>query len=201
MNTFKDETEAVGSGSPRPHEIQIVAADTIVKTTSTALPKMTVNELFQAFTNIPGLPHPDNVYVFESPVILSEVFRALSQSHTQAGVHYIRIRILAAISNASLTELELNGGTDGPHIKPLVDAWRQAFQDLPKAHSLVSVQFDMECEGQTIQLREIVRLLQHISTIVWVRGRDAVRCKVIGCDKFRAQWLEESLVTAKGDPE
>jgi hypothetical protein len=37
------------------------------------------------------------------------------------------MRLLQPLATATLTELTLNGGTDGPDIAPLIEAWREAF--------------------------------------------------------------------------
>lgn len=101
--------------------------------------------------------------------------------------------ILALVSNSHLTPEEQNGGIDGPNLAPLVEAWRAAFRAVPKGHQIQEIHFDMSC-GQAIELRQIVRLLQHVSTLVNMKTERRVRCGVGGSGEERRVWLEGSLV-------
>ncbi|OCL05892.1 hypothetical protein AOQ84DRAFT_272989, partial [Glonium stellatum] len=137
------------------------------------------------------------IYIFKEPAALAHLLDACSQSGSNPliAIRHIRLCILAPLSDVSLTELELNGGVDGPNVSSLVESWRSVFRQMPAENSIRSVQFDMSCAEQPIELREIVRLLQHISTLMNLKSQQAIRCSVTGCKKEEKRvWLEKSLV-------
>ena len=142
---------------------------------------MTIAEALQIEGSDSSYQHLDDYqYVFESPAPLNNLIRSNPQLSPFTVIRHIRLGVLQPLVGVPLTELELNGGIDGPNIQPLVMAWRNAFQELHAQHNLHSIQFDMSCTGEEIQLREIVRLLQHISTPASVKGEGPLCCSVVG---------------------
>lgn len=108
----------------------------------------------------------------------------------------LHIKILAPISpDDKLTPEEKNGGIDGPVMSSLVQAWRDAFRCIPAQHHIECVTFDMKCK-QPCELRHIVRLLQEVSTGMYMKtkgntGRELV-FDVMGCERQR-RWLLANL--------
>ena len=94
-----------------------------------------------------------------------------------------------------MTPLEENGGIEGPNISPLVENWRSACRSIPNGHRIEEVIFDMSC-GQQVEIRHIVRLLQHISTTLMIKGSGLFRCQVQRCNAEKKAWLEASVVSA-----
>lgn len=115
-------------------------------------------------------------------------------------IQILRIGILAPISPGDLTPTELNGGVDGPAMSSLIQEWRQAFRSIPDVHSIERVQFDMRCREKH-EPRHIVRLLQEISTVMYMKARRnlgrELGFEVLGCDERKTQWLEASLPGGK----
>jgi hypothetical protein len=52
----------------------------------------------------------------------------------------------------------------------LLHVWREAFCALPELHSIQRVQFDLSC-WEPLELRHIVRFLQEISTVMYMKAR------------------------------
>lgn len=191
-------TQAAIPRNPCLQEIEIIAADCFE--TSHSGTALTVNDFVAAGSNSPRCQHPDNyIYVFKEPAALGHLLDACSQPESSpfASIRHIRVYILSPLSTLSLTELELNGGIDGPNISSLVASWREIFRKIPANNAIQTIEFDMSCPGQSIELREIVRLLQHISTVVNLRSQQTktIRCSVRECgSEEKRVWLEKSLV-------
>lgn len=117
-----------------------------------------------------------------------------------AAIQMLRIKLLDSISPGDLAPTELNGGVDGPTMSVLLQAWREAFRSLPELHSIQRVQFDLSCR-EPLELRHIVRFLQEISTVMYMKSRRnmwrEMSFGVTGCDTGKKEWLEASLPGAK----
>jgi hypothetical protein len=156
---------------------------------------LTVDEVLQTSASDPRYQQPDKYqYVFEDPTTLRECLQSRSSIVT-----HIPLCILRPLTTATLTELELNGGIHGPNLGPLVKAWRKAIQMMPAQHNIRSIYFDMVCPNQAIALRKIVSLLQHISTLALLKGKDTLQCDVGGCEDTSAAWLRGSLAGSTAD--
>lgn len=126
-------------------------------------------------------------------------------------IHNIRIGILASITPETvLTELESNGGIEdysgcyAPTMSALVKAWRDAFREIIDAHPFEMVTFDMHCQ-QDIELSEIVRPLQQISTVIYLKRKrynashegegqkTKLQFRAIGCSARKRIRLQRSL--------
>jgi len=111
----------------------------------------------------------------------------------------LRLGILAPITpEVELTLSELAGMIDGPFMAPLVQSWREAFRSIPDKHNIELVQFDMHCDGDRHRPSQIVRLLQQVSSVLWLKakkilGRE-IELEVVGCANVaQTQWLQASL--------
>lgn len=115
-------------------------------------------------------------------------------------VESLTVHIMSPLNHCELTELEKNGHEKGPNLTPLVQAWREAFRQIPKNHQLHQIIFDMSCE-QEIQIRELSRLVQLISTVVSMKAKNGhvVSCVTVGLDDERKKWLEGSIVGSEKD--
>jgi hypothetical protein len=160
-----------------------------------ALSSVTQDTVSQTISDV-QLQQPDNyLYVFTVPNDLLSIFDKYEiGSDLRTAVRHIRLCILTALSSASLTPTELNGGINGPSLAPHVDAWRSAFRHLPVGHGIRSIDFDMSCPGQAIEVRHIGRLLQHISTLANIKSSEKVQCSVSGCGDEARQKLKAFLV-------
>lgn len=184
------------SSSNTLQEIEIIAANCLETPRSGTV--LTVNDFVTTDSNSPRRQYPDDyLYVFKEPAILGHLLDACSQLESTPldSARHIRVYIISPLSTQSLTEFELNGGIDGPNASPLVASWREVFRKIPADNGIKTIEFDMSCPGQSIELREIVRLLQHISTVVNLRSRQKIRCSVRECgSEEKRKWLENSLV-------
>ncbi|KAI9041918.1 uncharacterized protein KD926_006255 [Aspergillus affinis] len=139
-------------------------------------------------------------FVFVHPDHLSSIFRN-AKTHEQIVIHMRRLRlvILHAISTAKLTDTEVEGGVDGPNISPLVEKWWVACRAIPRGHAIEHVIFDMSFPN-TMAKREIVRLLQGLSTTFSLKSNGNFECCVEG-EAERKDYLESSLVGFKKSAE
>ncbi|KAI9035651.1 uncharacterized protein KD926_003162 [Aspergillus affinis] len=140
---------------------------------------------------------PEYTFVFIHPDHLESVFHN-AKTHEQIACHMRRLRLvlLNPVASASLTSVEENGGTEGPNIAPLFDKWWTASRAIPRGHGIKDLIFDVSCP-QEIQRREIVRVLQGLSTTLAIKSDGHFECCVEGCDEERKEWLEKSLVNRK----
>ncbi|GIZ46015.1 hypothetical protein CKM354_000915800 [Cercospora kikuchii] len=119
-----------------------------------------------------------------------------------ASMAILEVGILAPITlEDELTLEELNGGIDGPVLSSLTKSWREAFRSLPEKHAIQCVRFNMRCQ-QTHEPRYIVRLLQEVSTGMYMKAKRAMGRKLVfeatGCkNDAKKRWLEASLPGAK----
>ncbi|PLB48709.1 hypothetical protein P170DRAFT_475056 [Aspergillus steynii IBT 23096] len=139
---------------------------------------------------------PQSTFVFTDPDNLGSIFRN-AETHEQIANHMRRLRlvILNSIADAALTHTEEEGGVDGPHISPLIDKWWVACRAIPRGHAIEHVIFDLSFPRQ-IAKREIVRLLQGMSTTMSMKSSGKFECYTEG-DLERKAWLEKSLVGLK----
>ncbi|CAK1360475.1 hypothetical protein CB0940_06523 [Cercospora beticola] len=119
-----------------------------------------------------------------------------------ASIAILEVGILAPITlEDELTPEELNGGTDGPVLSSLIKSWREAFRSLPEKHAIQRVRFNMRCQ-QNHEPRHIVRLLQEVSTGMYMKAKRAMGRQLVfeatGCeDDAKKRWLEASLPAVK----
>ncbi|KAK1144159.1 hypothetical protein N8T08_005822 [Aspergillus melleus] len=156
------------------------------ETPITAIPPETVE-------NLPS----ECTFVFVHPDHLESVFHN-AKNHEQIAKHMRRLRLilLNPVANISLTDTEQNGGSKGPNISPLFGKWWVASRAIPRGHQIEHLIFDVS-SPQNIQRREIVRVLQGLSTTLALKSDDHFQCSVEGCDQERKEWLEKSLVDRK----
>lgn len=140
---------------------------------------------------------PDHyIYIFNAPSHLAHLLTISESLNPLLKIRHIRLGIFWPIFNLPLTKTELNGGIDGPdtpNVRPLVEAWRHAFQNLPDSHLLRSIDFDMQFPGNEEGIRHIGKLLQHISTLVWLKRRDLVRFHASGCSAKKQDFLAKNF--------
>lgn len=115
-----------------------------------------------------------------------------------ASIAALRVGILAPLSSqVELTPEELNGSIEGPVMSNLVQSWREAFRTIPDTHVLQRVEFDMRCP-QRVEPRHIVRLLQEVSTVLYIKAKRQSRemqFRTVGCEEYKGkkEWLEGSF--------
>lgn len=115
-----------------------------------------------------------------------------------ASIAALRVGILAPLSpEVEMTPEELNGGIEDAVMSNLVQSWREAFRTIPDTHALQRVEFDMRCP-QRVEPRHIVRLLQEVSTVLYIKAKRQNRemdFEAVGCEEYRGKkkWLEGSL--------
>ncbi|PPJ55282.1 hypothetical protein CBER1_04270 [Cercospora berteroae] len=115
-----------------------------------------------------------------------------------ASIAILKVGILAPITvEDELTPEELNGGIDGPVLSSLIKSWREAFRSLPEKHAIQRVRFNMRCQ-QNHEPRHIVRLLQEVSTGMYMKAKRATSRQLVfeatGCeDEAKERWREASL--------
>lgn len=179
--------------NPYLQEIEIIAYCFETPHPGTAL---TVNDFVAADSNSPRYQHPDNyLYVFKKPAALSHLLDAQPESSPLTSIRHILIYILFPLFTLSLTELELNDCIDDLNISSLIVFWSEIFRKILESNAIQIIEFDISCSGQSIKLREIVRLLQHISTVINLRSQQTIRCSVRECgSEEKSVWLEKSLV-------
>lgn len=138
----------------------------------------------------------EHTFVFVHPDHLGSIFRN-AETHELIARHMRRLRLvmLDAIKTARLTDTEAEGGVEGPNITPLVDKWWVACRAIPRGHAIEHVIFDLSFPSQMVK-REIVRLLQGLSTTLSLKSNGTFEC-CVGGETERKEWLEKNLVGCK----
>lgn len=121
-------------------------------------------------------------------------------------IRRLHVCIMAPIpAEPPLDAEEMNGGIRGDTISALVKGWQEAFRMIPAVHQIEEMVFDMRCE-QRPELRHIMKLLQQVSTVLWLKAqknresrRIGLRCRVVGCGDEKRKWLEAALPGEKAE--
>ena len=141
--------------------------------------------------------YESSTFVFLRPLALSRFLNRIDLSgrdQHQPQLRSIRLVLLDALATLNLTGEEQHGDTEGPHVAPLFKAWMDSFRILPS--SLRTVQVDLTHSFQ-MRTTGVARLVQHLSTTLWLRTGKRVRFYILGCstDEGKA-FVESSTVGA-----
>lgn len=108
-----------------------------------------------------------------------------------ASIKVIRLMLLHPLESIRLTDEEQHGSY-GPNITPLFAAWRTAFKLIPPTIELIKVDIS---HSFTLETRMLGRLVQHLSTSVYLRSGKKARFEVIGARTVEGKaFIEGSMV-------
>ena len=118
-------------------------------------------------------------------------FRNFSLCKPPNSIKNIRLVLLHPLESVKLTAEE-ERGCCGPNVNPLFDAWRIAFKSIPSTIELIFVDVS---HSFSIELRTFGRLVQHLSTCVYLRSGKRARFEVQGTWTVQGKaFIEGSMV-------